>query len=177
MAMPTGSERRGAMARAVRWRTALAGVPVLAVALTVVVTLARAAAPSSVHALSPEIVQALEASAYVYIATERRDGSLGAPAEIWFLFHQGAVWVASPPTTWRVKRIRARRPKAKIAVGKLGGPSFRATGTIVADRAIYDLMCETYARKYPDGWPRHEQTFREGLKDGTRVLIRYQPLD
>src|ERR1700752_3612103 len=70
------------------------------------------------HALAGNVESELKTSKYVYISTQRKDGSYGKPAEIWFLYHDGAVWVASPTTTWRVKRIRAGRPKAKIAVGK-----------------------------------------------------------
>ena len=55
----------------------------------------------------PELGRALETSRYVYSATARKAGGFGTPAEIWFMYDRGAVWVASPPTTWRVKRIRA----------------------------------------------------------------------
>ena len=127
------------------------------------------------HALASTVESELRTSKYVYISTQRKDGSYGKPAEIWFLYHDGAVWVASPTTTWRVKRIRAGRPKAKIAVGKIDGTSFPATGSIVKDEKVYDIMYKTFAEKYPDGWPKYEQRFRDGLKDGTRVLMKYQP--
>jgi hypothetical protein len=168
--METGRERLGRIAGGGRCRAAAALV--IAAALV----LAAAAAPPAA-ALNPDLEKALDASTYVYVATERKGGAFGTPAEIWFLYHQGAVWVASPTTTWRVKRLRAGRPKARIAVGTSGGPSFTATGAIVADRAVYDLMFETFARKYPERWPGYEQRFRQGLADGTRVLIRYRPLD
>ena len=132
------------------------------------------AARSFAGTLAPEIEKGLRESKYVYIATERKSGSFGTPAEIWFLYHEGAVWVASPTTTWRAKRIRAGRTKAKIAVGNAGGPSFDATGSIVKDETVYQVMFRTFAEKYPEGWPKYEQRFRDGLKDGTRVLIKYQ---
>lgn len=131
---------------------------------------------SGTSALSAELQESLETSRYVYIASNRKDGSYGKPAEIWFMYHQGAVWVASPPTTWRARRIRAGRPRAKIAVGKVDGPTFTATGSLVVDQTVYDELFRTFARKYPDGWPRYEQRFRSGLADGTRVLIKYQPV-
>ena len=64
------------------------------------------------------------------------------PAEIWFLWHDGAVYVGTRPTSWRVKRIKAGRPEAKIAVGKVDGPSFMATGSLVNDPKIEALMLE-----------------------------------
>ena len=116
-------------------------------------------------------------SKYVYIATTRKDGKLGKPAEIWFMYHNGAVYVASPPTTWRVRRIKAGRTQAKIAVGKPDGPSFVATGAIVNEPDLYPTLFETYAKKYPDGWKNFEEKFRAGLKDGSRVLIKFTPKD
>jgi hypothetical protein len=138
-----------------------------AVALTV---------PVTVLALDADLEKALRSSTYVYISTERKDQSFGKPAEIWFLFHQGAIWVASPPTTWRVKRIKAGRSKAKIAVGKPEGPSFRAIGSLSKDTSVHEVMFKTFAEKYADRWKGYEQRFRDGLKDGSRVLIKYDPM-
>jgi hypothetical protein len=126
---------------------------------------------------APAIQAELTRSTYVYIATTRKSGSLGKAAEIWFLYHNGAVYVASPPTAWRVRRIKAGRPQAKIAVGKPDGPSFMATGAVVNEPEVYPILFETYAKKYPDGWPKFEEEFRRGLKDGSRVLIKYTPKD
>jgi hypothetical protein len=83
--------------------------------------------------------------------------------------------VASPPTTWRVRRIKAGRTQAKIWVGKPDGPSFMATGAIANEPDVYPILFETYAKKYPDGWKNFEQNFRTGLKNGSRVLIKFTP--
>ena len=132
---------------------------------------------SSVYStpLSPELGKDLESSKYVYLQSERKDGSLGKPAEIWFMFHNGAVWVASPVTTHRVKRIQAGKTKAKVAVGKPDGPSFNATGTIVKDPEVNKVLFENFAKKYADGWSSYEQQFKSGLADGSRALIKYDP--
>jgi len=127
--------------------------------------------------LSESLRKELTTARYVYIASSRKDGSFGKPAEIWFLYHNGAVYVASPPTTWRVRRIKAGRPRAKIAVGKPDGPSFLARGALANEPDLYPLLFETYAKKYPDGWPKFEEKFRTGLQDGSRVLIKYSPTD
>jgi hypothetical protein len=125
--------------------------------------------------LSPELQKALTDSKYVYISSTRKDGTLGAPSEIWFLFHDGAVYVGTRPKSWRVRRIKAGRPTAKIAVGSVDGPSFTATGSLVTDPSVQELMMKTYARKYEEGWQTHEQAFRDGFKDGSRVLVKYVP--
>lgn len=126
--------------------------------------------------LAPDMEAALVGSRYVYISSMRRDGTFGTPAEIWFMYEQGAVWVASPISSWRVRRIVAGRPTVMIAVGNAGGPSFRATGSIVSNANAYAAFFRTLAEKYPQEWPTYEQRFRAGLLDGTRVLIRYQPV-
>jgi hypothetical protein len=145
-----------------------------AIAAVAVALLLPLAAPA---ALSPEIVRGLESSPYVYISSTRKDGALGAPAEIWFLWHDGAVYVGTRPTSWRVKRIQAGRTQAKIAVGSVGGPSFMATGSLVADPKIDAKILETFARKYPDRWATHADSFREGFKDRSRVVVKYAPND
>jgi hypothetical protein len=132
-------------------------------------------AAGAVSALSDNIKSELATSKYVYIASTRKNGQLSKPAEIWFLYHDGSVYVGTPPTSWRAKRIKAGRPQAKIWVGKPDGPSFEATGAIVNDTKVVDIMLQTFATKYPDGWKTHEERFRNGFKDGTRVLIRYTP--
>ena len=115
-------------------------------------------------------------SRYVYISSQRKGGNFGAPAEIWFLFHDDAVWVGTTPESWRVRRIRKGRPDAKIAISKVDGPSFKAKGAIVKDPKVEELMFTTFANKYPEGWPKHEQKFRDGFKDGSRILIKYTPV-
>jgi hypothetical protein len=125
--------------------------------------------------LSPELQKALTDSKYVYISSTRKDGSFGKPAEIWFLFHDGAVYVGTPPTSWRVRRIKAGRPGAKIAVGKPDGPVLLAVGSVVDDPSIQELMIKTYARKYETAWQTHEESFRQGFKNGGRVVVRYVP--
>lgn len=133
--------------------------------------------PAAVSAeLSPEIRNELEKSKYVYIASMRESGEFGRPAEIWFLWHEGAVYVGTPPETWRARRIRAGRPQAEIRVGAPDGPSFRATGSIVEESGdLLPVLFETYARKYSDRWKNYEDRFRSGFRDGSRVLVRYVP--
>ena len=124
---------------------------------------------------APELQQALDSSKYVYIQSERKSGEFGSKAEIWFFRHDGAVWVGTPVSTHRVKRIQAERTKAKVWIGSRDGQSFEATGSLVKDEAVNELMYKSFAEKYPDGWPRHEESFRSGFADGSRTLVRYDP--
>jgi hypothetical protein len=125
--------------------------------------------------LPKDVQQGLETAKYVYISSMRKDGAWSAPAEIWFMWHDGAVYVGTRPTSWRVKRIKAGRPQAKIAVGKPDGPSFTAVGALIQDAKIEALLLESLAKKYPDRWADHAENFRNGFKDGSRVIVRYAP--
>lgn len=152
-------------------RAQLAGSVAAALFATIITT------PCAHAELSAEVKSALATSKYVYIASTRKDGKPGKPAEIWFLYRNGAVYVGTPPTSWRARRIKAGRPQAKIWVGKADGPSFTATGAIVKEPDAQQAMLDEYAKKYPDGWSKLEEKFRGGFKDGTRVLIKYTPKD
>jgi len=125
--------------------------------------------------LSPELQKALDSSKYVYVQSTRKDGKLGKSAEIWFMYHNGAVWVCSPTSTYRVKRIQAGKTEAKIAVGKSDGPSFTAKGSLVKDAEVNKALFESFAKKYADGWSSYEKQFKEGLANGSRTLVKYDP--
>ena len=126
-------------------------------------------------AVSPEVDKALRDAKYVYIQSERKAGPLGKAAEIWFYWDGKAVYVGTPPTSWRVRRIKAGHRKARIAVGKADGPAFDATGEIAHDAAVEQRLMDEYGKKYPEGWARFSDKFREGFKTGERVLVRYTP--
>jgi hypothetical protein len=133
-------------------------------------------AAGAVAKLPPDVEAALRDAKYVYVQSERKTGEWSKPAEIWFHAENGAVYVATRPTSWRVRRIGWKRSKARIAVGKTDGPTFVAKGELVkGDRALEDRIMADYAKKYPDGWIKFEQAFRDGFKSGERVVVRYTP--
>jgi hypothetical protein len=140
-----------------------------------VVLVAVLVAVGSHAALPPDIDKALHDAKYVYIQSERKSGEWSKPAEIWFYADGDAVYVGTRPTSWRVKRIKAGRKKARIAVGKPDGPRFDAVGELRHDPAVEEKLMANYARKYPEGWAQHADGFRSGFKSGERVLVRYAP--
>jgi len=137
---------------------------------------AAADAPSGAGKFSAEQEKLLADAQFVYIQSTRKDGTLSKPAEIWFAVMDGALWVGSSPDSWRAKRIRWKRPQARIAIGSVSGPAFTATGAFVHDATLEKRFCDQLAVKYPAKWPSWEKSFREGLASGTRVLIRYTPV-
>ena len=126
--------------------------------------------------LPADVDAALRDAKYVYVQSERKTGEWSKAAEIWFHAENGTVYVATRPTSWRVRRIGWKRTKARIAVGKPDGPSFVAKGDLVkGDRALEDRLMADYAKKYPEGWEKFAQAFRDGFKSGDRVIVRYTP--
>jgi hypothetical protein len=142
---------------------------------TACTALTMAIAATTLAALSPDVERRLAEAKYVYLQSERKTGEWGKAAEIWFYVEKGDVYVGTRPTSWRVRRIKAGRKRARIAVGAPDGPTFEATGSVAADAGVEQRMMEHFARKYPDGWPRHADSFRQGFKTGERVLVRYTP--
>ena len=126
--------------------------------------------------LTPDLAKALSEARYVYIQSERKGGEFSKPAEIWFFVDGGVVYVGTRPTSWRVKRIKAGRPRAHIAIGSPQGPSFEATGKLVKDPALEAKLMAAFAKKYPEGWATHADNFRDGFRSGDRVLVAYTPL-
>lgn len=139
------------------------------VALTLVVT------STALAGFTEEQRRALDTARYVYIQSERRSGEWSTPAEIWFHVEGDTLYVGTRPTSWRVRRIKAGRRRARIAIGSPQGPAFEARGQLVKDAGREQKLMEAFARKYPEGWPRHEQSFREGFRTGERVLVAYTP--
>ena len=140
-----------------------------------VIALGGMKTPAHSASLSAELQKALDNSKYVYIQSTRKDGKPSKAAEIWFMHYKGAVWVCSPVTTYRVKRIQVGQTKAKIAVGKSDGPSFTAKGSLVKDAEVDKVLFETYAKKYGGDWSSYEKNFRDGLANGARTLVKYEP--
>jgi hypothetical protein len=125
--------------------------------------------------LAPDVRRALSDAKYVYLQSERKTGELGTPAEIWFFVEGDTLYVGTRPQSWRVKRIKAGRTRARIAAGSPGGPAYEATGALVRDPAVEGRMMAAFATKDPDRWPRYADGFREGFRTGERVLVAYTP--
>jgi hypothetical protein len=140
--------------------------------VAVAVTLGTAVAWAG---FTPDVDAALATAEYVYIQTERKSGDLGKAAEIWFYTEDGALYVGTRPTSFRVRRVQAGRTRARVAVGAPDGPAFDATAALVKDAALAGRVMEAFAKKYPEGWKRHETGFREGFESGERVLVKYTP--
>ena len=142
---------------------------------TLVLATALLAAAPALAGLTAEQEKQLAEANYVYVQSERKSGEWSKPAEIWFFVDGGTLYVGTKPESWRVKRIKAGRTKARVAIGKADGPAFEATSAVVKDPGLEEKMFAAYAKKYPEGWKKFEDAFRQGFKTGDRVLVAYTP--
>ncbi len=128
----------------------------------------------------------LETSKLVYITPIKTNGEESrCKAEIWFAYDDGDVFVVTPPETWRAKAVEKGLTRARLWVGEFGvwtqsddafrdAPEFMATASIEAEADVHAEVLAAMGEKYArSGWGRWGQRFKDGLVDGSRVMIRY----
>jgi len=148
--------------------------------------LARAAAAE------PALDAALERSGFVYVSPLRADGQESTcHGEVWFGWLDGAVVLITARERWKARAVLSGQDRARIWVGDHGtwkqligksedfrrAPSFEARAAIAKDPALLERLLATFERKYPEEIGRWRERMRQGFADGSRVLIRYTPLD
>ena len=128
----------------------------------------------------------LDTSKLIYLTTIRSNGDESrCKAEIWFAHHDGACFVVTPPDAWRARAIGLGLHRARLWVGEFGiwtdadeafrqAPELMATASIETDSEVHAQVLDVMGGKYADdGWRRWGPRFRDGLNDGSRVMIRY----
>lgn len=134
---------------------------------------------------------ALAASPYVYVSPLLSGGSESrCHGEVWFGWIDDSVVVNTSPDRWKATAIGRGLDRARIWVGDFGGwkkmvgkseafrggPSFDARAEIAKDSGLIDVLLEQYDRKYPAEIGAWRDKMKQGIADGSRVLIRYRPL-
>jgi hypothetical protein len=151
------------------------------------------AAPRRRAALPDALTQALEKSPFVYVSPLRSDGSESrCHGEVWYAWLDGSVVINTRSETWKARAVAAGLDRARIWVGDYGrwkgrlggvndafrkGPDFLARAEASRDSALGERVLAAYARKYPDEIDDWRERMRQGLADGSRLLIRYRPSD
>jgi len=142
-------------------------------------------------ARAAELEEALRTSRFVYVSPLRSDGRESTcHGEVWFAWLDGAVVITTGRSSWKARALAGGLDRARIWVGDFGrwkqllsrsqdfrrGPSFEARAERVEGEALLDQLLASYDRKYPDEIATWRERMRRGYADGSRVLIRYQPL-
>ncbi len=129
----------------------------------------------------------LESSKLVYLTPIKSDGEESkCKAEIWFLYHEGDIFMVTDTNAWRAEAIRKDLKDARIWVGDYGNwqrandkfrdaPEIMAEGAIEEDADVHEEILDAMGEKYSDEWPTWGPRFKKALEDGSRVMLRYTP--
>jgi len=91
-----------------------------------------------------------DGKSYIALETFKKNGQ-GVSTPVWFVLHNGAIYVYTDADSWKVKRIR-NNPRVRVAVcsmrGDVKGPWLDATASFVEEgdeqRAAYRLLDRKY---------------------------------
>jgi hypothetical protein len=131
-------------------------------------------------------VAALDKSALIYLTPIVSGGREShCHGEVWFVHYQGDIFVNTPATTWRAEAMRRGFRHAKIWIGEFGvwtrakdryrsAPYLEIEGQIETDPDVHAELLGEFGRKYESEWGKWGPRFRDGLADGSRVLLRYR---
>ena len=126
-------------------------------------------------------------SALIYITPIKRNAQESTcQGEVWFMREGDDLYVVTQADAWRARAIASGQDVARIWVGDVGVwtrnpeyrelPSLLAKGSLVTDPAVHASMLDKFGGKYTDEWPAWGPRWQTGLADGSRVMIRYQPV-
>lgn len=145
------------------------------------------AAPFAVRAAVSPAVAALDGSQLIYLTPVLGDGSESTcHGEVWFVHHDGEIFVVTQADAWRAEALRRGLTRAKIWIGEFGvwtsaegryrsAPYLEIEGRIEPDREVHARMLPIFGAKYAAEWGSWGPRFRDGLANGKRVLLRYRP--
>ncbi len=151
----------------------------------VAVAAAVLGAARSVRADVSPAVAALDRSGLIYLTPVVSGGRESAcHGEVWFVHHQGEIFVVTKSDAWRTEALRRGFTRAKIWIGEFGvwtradgayrsAPYLEIEGRIENDRAVHAELLPVFGRKYAAEWDTWGPRFRDGLAEGSRVLLRY----
>jgi hypothetical protein len=163
-----------------------------AVSLTGAVLLpaSRARSSDAEFRVSKAAQAAIETSKLIYLTPIKSDGEESScHAEVWFCADGADLLVVTKRELWRSQAVKRGLDRARIWVGDFGvwqrshgafrnAPSFLAQAEHISDDAdaagrALKAMSAKYAN---EGWDTYGPIFKQGLADGSRVLLRYRPI-
>ena len=143
------------------------------------------AAPRISAAAASPAVGALESSGLIYLTPVLRNGDESTcHGEVWFVYYEDDIFVVTKRLAWRTQAIQRGLTTAKIWIGEFGrwtrakdryraAPYLEISGSIERDPAVHTAVLGIFGGKYPDEWDKWGPRFRDGLADGSRVMLRY----
>jgi len=144
--------------------------------------------PRPLFAAAPALTEALVATDLIYLTPIRADGTESrCQAELWFASDGTDIYVVTAAAAWRARAVADGLDRARIWVGDLGVwtrtdgryrnlPQVEASAAFVTDSGEHARVLKLFGSKYPLGWVLWGPRFRRGLANGSRVMLRYQPV-
>ena len=121
----------------------------------------------------------------IYLSPLLRDGRESrCQAEVWFVHEGRRIWVVTARDAWRTRAIAKGLVRARIWVGDVGLwkdakgrhrtlPNAYANATRITAATAFEPVLERFGSKYRGEWLLWGPRFRNGLADGSRVLLQY----
>lgn len=131
---------------------------------------------------------AMDESDLIYVAPIRSDGRASrCQAEVWFVHHASDLYVVTASDAWRAQAVGKGLTRTHIWVGDVGAwkssngayrqlPQIQAVGSQVKEADSQTSVLDAMGDKYSLEWIVWGPRFRDGLADGSRVMLRYQPV-
>ncbi len=123
----------------------------------------------------------------IYLSPIKSDGNLSrCQAEVWFVHEGDNLFVVTDANAWRARAVTAGLQKARVWVMDVGQwqksdgayktlPSHVTNVSLQDDKAVHARVLDRFGDKYSLEWVLWGPRFRNGLADGSRVLLKYQP--
>jgi len=138
--------------------------------------------------LANPIATGLRTSDLVYLSPIKSNGDESAcQAEIWFAYDGASIYVCTDSESWRATAPTLGLAMTRIWVGDLGQwqdtegqyknlPALVAKASIESNREEQTRVLELFGDKYRISWLVWGRRFRKGLADGSRTMVKYQPI-
>jgi PPOX class probable F420-dependent enzyme len=132
------------------------------------------AAVAGAGGFPPDVATALRTSKEIYVATKRADGSQSKVVPVWFMYDGDAIYFATAPDSYKVKRIRHGSPLL-VWVGSATGPHFVGKATLETDPELAARMAPVYSKKYWIAWLGLFRPNPERVRSGKTILVEVVP--
>lgn len=116
----------------------------------------------------------LQSERLCYITTHDAQGTPGT-VEIWFLYHQGKLYITTGASSLKVKKLRVT-PRARVAIGTWKGPAVEGPVRIAGQDTVKRVL-PVLSKKYGDYWGPVDTLLRRHLgARRSRVLLELTPV-
>lgn len=142
----------------------------------------------SMAARRPTLQQSIDSSDLIYLTPIRSNGQESScQAEVWFVADGTDLYIVTAAEAWRAQAVKKGLTRARIWIGDLGQwrgtkgkyktlPQTEASAVEITSAERKETILNGFGKKYPVSWIVYESRFKNGLADGSRVMLRYRPL-